>query len=215
MYWLCWNIQHYCEAYHSTHCPHHCHHGKLENSPNWCQQCFSIWIYRWRCYIHPTLPNIVCKLHKALYKLKQAPRVWFSHLSNQLLELQFSSSKSNSSLILYRKNGVTIHVLIYVDDIITTSSHEDAISKLITNLQNSFAIKDLDQLHFFLGVEATWTADGLHLSQQRYIHDLQAKTNILLAKPISSPMSASSTLSKYEGSTITDPTLYRSTLGSL
>jgi hypothetical protein len=96
----------------------------------------------------------------------------------------------------------------YIDDIIITSSHEDAISKLITNLQNSFVIKDLDQLHFFLGVEATWTADGLHLSQQHYIHDLLAKTNIPLAKPISSPMSTSSTLSKYEGSIITDPTLY-------
>ena len=104
-----------------------------------------------------------------------------------------------------------IYVLMYVDHMIITSSHEDAISKLINNLQNSFAIKDLGQLHF-LGVAATY---GLHLSQQRYIHDLLSKTNMMLTKPISSPMSSSSTLSKYEGSTITDPTLYRSTVGSL
>ena len=37
----------------------------------------------------------------------------------------------------------------------------------------------------------------------------------MLAKPISSPMSSLSTLSKCEGNTITDPTLYHSTMGSL
>jgi hypothetical protein len=77
------------------------------------------------------------------------------------------------------------------------------------------ALKDLGRLNFFLGVEAAWHPDGLHLSQQRYIHDLLTKTNMLLAKPISTPLSASTTLSRFEGSTITDPTSYRSTVGSL
>jgi hypothetical protein len=117
-------------------------------------------------YIHPISPHVVCKLQKALYGLKQAPRAWFSRLSNWLQKLQFCFSKSDSSLFLYRINGVTIYVLIYVDDIIITSSHTDAISKLITDLQQPFAIKDHGPLHFFLGVEATWTADGLHLPQQ-------------------------------------------------
>jgi hypothetical protein len=101
-----------------------------------------------------------------------------------------------------------VYVLIYVDDIIITSSHKNAISQLIPDLQKSFAIKDLDPLHFFLGIGAHWTKDGLHLSQQRYIHDLLTKTNIMMVKPISSPMSTSSTLSKFQGSTITDPTTY-------
>jgi hypothetical protein len=70
-------------------------------------------------------------------------------------------------------------------------------------------------LHFFLGIEAHWTEDGLHLSQQRYIHDLLTKTNMMMAKAICSPMSTSSPLGKFDGSTITDPTTYRSTVGSL
>jgi hypothetical protein len=79
----------------------------------------------------------------------------------------------------------------------------------------SFALKDLGPLHYFLGVEATWHEDGLHLSQQRYIYDILTKTNMLLVKPVSTPMSASTTLSRFDGSTITDTTLYRSTVGSL
>jgi hypothetical protein len=53
----------------------------------------------------------------------------------------------------------------YVDDIIITSSHPAAISQLISDLHESFALKDLGPLHFFLGVEATWHNDDLHLSQ--------------------------------------------------
>lgn len=115
-------------------------------------------------FTHPSFPNAVCKLHKALYGLKQAPRAWFDRLSSRLLELHFKASKSDSSLFIYNFNGVTIFVLIYVDDIIITSSHKEAILRLIGDLQLSFAIKDLGPLHFFLGVEATWTKDALHLS---------------------------------------------------
>jgi hypothetical protein len=118
-------------------------------------------------------------------------------------------------LFLYKAHGITIFVLIYVDDIIITSSHSGAISQLIQDLHSSFALKDLGRLHFFLGVEATWTTDGLHLSQQRYISDILSKTNMTLTKPISSPMSTSTTLSKLDGTSISDPTLYRSTVGSL
>jgi len=144
---------------------------------------------------HPSHPTAVCKLHKALYGLKQAPRAWFSRLSARLLKLKFQSSKADSSLFTYKANGIIIFVLIYVDDIIINSSNTAAISQLISVLHFSFALKDLGPLHYFLGVEATWHEDGLYLSQQRYIHDILTKTNMLLVKPVSTPMSASTTLS--------------------
>jgi hypothetical protein len=118
-------------------------------------------------------------------------------------------------LFTYKANGIIIFVLTYVDNIIITSSNTAAISQLISALRSSFALKDLGSLHYFLGVEATWHEDGLHLSQQRYIHDILTKTNMVLVKPVSSPMSASTTLSRFDGSTITNTTLYRSTVGSL
>jgi hypothetical protein len=164
---------------------------------------------------HPSHPTAVCKLHKALYGLKQAPRAWFSRLSTQLTELNFKGSKADSSLFIYKANGIQIFVLIYVDDIIIISSHRGAISKLIQDLHSSFALKDLGPLNFYLGVEASWKSDGLHLSQQRYILDILKKTNMELVKLVSTPMSSLTKLSKFEGSTITDSTLYRSTDGSL
>lgn len=156
---------------------------------------------------HPNHPTAVCKLHKAINGLKQAPGAWFSRLSTRLLELKFHSSKSDSSLFIYRSSSVTISVLIYVDDIIITSSHSAAISQLIGDLYSSFALKDLGPLHFFLGVEAIWHSDGLHLSQQRYINDILTKTNMVLVKPVSTPMPASTILCRFEGSTMTGATI--------
>uniref|UniRef100_A0A2N9H307 Uncharacterized protein n=1 Tax=Fagus sylvatica TaxID=28930 RepID=A0A2N9H307_FAGSY len=84
---------------------------------------------------HPQFPNHVCKLHKAIYGLKQAPRAWFSRLSSRLLALGFHGSKSDTSLFICRSPHFTVYVLIYVDDIIITSSSDKAIDTLLSNLK--------------------------------------------------------------------------------
>jgi hypothetical protein len=43
-------------------------------------------------------PHIVCKLDKAIYVLKQAPRAWYSKLSSRLQVLGFTPSKGDTSL---------------------------------------------------------------------------------------------------------------------
>lgn len=73
-------------------------------------------------YENKSKPNYICKLDKALYGLKQAPRAWYSRLSTKLISLGFQASKADTSLFFYNKGGVTIFVLIYVDDIIVASS---------------------------------------------------------------------------------------------
>jgi histone deacetylase 1/2 len=73
-------------------------------------------------------PNYICKLDKALYGLKHAPRAWYSRLSFKLSTLGFVPSKADTSLFLFAKSGIIIFLLIYVDDIIVTSSSDTVIS---------------------------------------------------------------------------------------
>jgi hypothetical protein len=164
---------------------------------------------------HPQHPHHLCKLNKALYGLKQAPRAWFSRLSCKLLALGFSNSKSDTSLFFYKCKEYTMFVLIYVDDILITSSSSPIIHDLLAALHNEFAVKDLGKLHFFLGIEVVPSSDGYILSQQRYIVDLLKRTKMLEAKPATSPMASSTHLLAYEGDIFPDPTLYRSTIGAL
>jgi histone deacetylase 1/2 len=70
-----------------------------------------------------------------------------------LQELGFLASKADTSLFIYSKSGIIIFVLVYVDDIIVTSSSNKAITSLLQDLSSTFALKDLGDLHYFLGIE--------------------------------------------------------------
>jgi hypothetical protein len=166
-------------------------------------------------FAHPQFPTHLCYLQKALYGLKQAPRAWFSRLSCKLLALGFYGSQSDTSLFIYKSTTHTMFVLIYVDDILITSSSSLAIRELLVNLHKEFAVKDLGTFNFFLGIEVIPCSRGVLLSQHRYIMDLLRRTKMLEAKPVHSPMASSTHLSAFEGDLFSDPTLFRSTVGAL
>jgi hypothetical protein len=44
-------------------------------------------------------------------------------------------------------------MLIYVDDIIVMSSSDKAVAALLKDLKKDFALNDLGDLHYFLGIE--------------------------------------------------------------
>lgn len=56
-----------------------------------------------------------------------------------------------------------VFLLVYVDDILVTSNDWSFVTSLISKLQLDFAMKDLDPLSYFLGIEATCDSSGLHL----------------------------------------------------
>lgn len=114
---------------------------------------------------HPTYPDHVCLLDKSIYGLKQAPRAWFDRLSEFLLHLGFLCSMSDSSLLVHHRELQTTLLLIYVDDIIITGSNTEFIASLISQLGQTFAIKDLGKLRYFLGVGFWFFNNGVFLSQ--------------------------------------------------
>jgi hypothetical protein len=67
-------------------------------------------------------------------------------------------------LFFYSKGDINIFVLIYTDDIIVTSSSEKATTALLKDLQDEFALKDLGDLNYFLGIEVMKTTDGIVLT---------------------------------------------------
>ena len=72
--------------------------------------------------------NRVSRLTKSLYELKQASRQWFSTFSKTLYELGLIQSKANSSLFTRLKGSSYSALLVYVDDVATTSNDPKGVS---------------------------------------------------------------------------------------
>jgi hypothetical protein len=61
---------------------------------------------------------------------------------------------------------------VYVDNIIVTSSSSATVSVLLKDLAAEFALKDLGDLHYFLGIQVKKKGNGIVLSQEKYAADL-------------------------------------------
>jgi hypothetical protein len=162
-----------------------------------------------------TKPNHVCQLNKAIYGLKQAPRAWYSALKRAIMEFGFENSKADFSLFIYKTKSVTYYFLVYVDDLIITGNDPSFVSSIIDQLGNQFSLKDMGQLHFFLGMEVIPTTKGLFLSQHKYIRDLLTKTNMHGAKDVTTPLSTSTMLKLIDGTSSANSTEFRSVIGAL
>lgn len=84
-----------------------------------------VYIEQSKGFIDPNKKDMVCKLHKALYGLNQAPRVWYERLHNYLIQIGFQRTNDNSSL--YIKQGPNNEIdlgEIFVDDTLFTRNDD-------------------------------------------------------------------------------------------
>lgn len=114
-------------------------------------------------------PNqkLVCRLFKSLYGLKQAPRQWFIALSSALISFGFTQTTGDPSMFVYSKGADVIYLLVYVDDMVMTGNCQSLMSQVTNFLGTHFKIKDLGQLHFFLGIQVLRNAAGIFLNQHK------------------------------------------------
>jgi hypothetical protein len=89
-----------------------------------------------------------------MYRLEQAPRAWYNHFATYLLSLGSTEAKLDTSLLIFHQNSETMYLLLYVDDIILTTSSMELLRHNISALQWEFSTKDLGPLHHFLGVNS-------------------------------------------------------------
>ena len=130
-------------------------------------------------FIHPHIPNHICKLRKALYGLKQTPLAWYQELKSFVVASGFFNVKYVSSLFIYKQDHVIAYFLVYVDDLLLTGNGVTFLAKFKAALATKFSLKDLRTPSHFLGVELLPTTNGMFLSQQRCIQDILQKGNMI------------------------------------
>jgi hypothetical protein len=110
------------------------------------------------------------------------------------------------------KSGVTL--LLYVDDIILTTSSEALLRSIVSSLTTKFSMKDLGHLHHFLGMVVSRSTTGMFLSQRHYILELLDRAGMSVCKPCTTPIDTNAKLSA-DGPPAADATDYRALAGAL
>ncbi|GKB85635.1 ribonuclease H-like domain-containing protein, partial [Tanacetum coccineum] len=108
----------------------------------------------------------------------------------------------------------TAYLLVYVDDIVLTTSSEGLLEQIISSLYQKFAMTDLGSLNYFLGISVTRDSSGLFSSQKKYAIEILEKAHMVYCNPSRTPVDTESKLG-VDGDPVSDPTLYRSLAGSL
>jgi hypothetical protein len=181
-------------------------HGNIEEQV-YCQQPTG--------FADPERPDDVCLLSRSLYGLRQAPRVWFNRFVTFVLSLGFVHSRADPSLFVLKQGGSAAYLLLYVDDIIISASTTALLQQIVARLKTEFAIKDMGDLRFFLGVDVHRDTTGFHLSQAAYARDVLDRAGMSNCKPVATPVEVKSNPSATDGQAFSDASWYRSMAGAL
>ncbi|CAN6680091.1 unnamed protein product [Malus baccata var. baccata] len=129
--------------------------------------------------------------------------------------LGFQVSPTDPSLFVQHSTKGTVLLLLYVDDVIVTGSSSHLINQVIIAFIAEFEMKDLGLLHYFLGLQISYTSEGLFVSQTKYIQELVDKVDLQDSKPCATPCLPYHRLLKDDGKPYNRPEQYRSVVGAL
>ncbi|XP_025665131.1 uncharacterized mitochondrial protein AtMg00810-like [Arachis hypogaea] len=159
--------------------------------------------------------NLVCKLNKFIYGLKQASRQLFFKFFSTLLSHNFKQSKRDYSLFTFGTGDIIVYLLVYVDDIILASSSKKMMCKVQHLLKFMFKLKVLRDLKYLLGLELARSPKSIVLSQRKYTLSILKSTNFVDAKLSSLPVETNLRMSVSDGDPLHDPSTYRRIIGRL
>ena len=119
--------------------------------------------------------NCLWRLNRALYGLRQSPRLWQDHYASVMERLGFRRCKSDSNLYCHKSRS--LYVLAYVDDLLIVGDAKLK-KEFIEALRKELLVKITGELrpnteHSFLGRKLRHNGDSIDiLMPQKYIEDL-------------------------------------------
>jgi len=140
----------------------------------------------------------VCRLENALYGLKQAARAWHKKLDTMLGEAGFTACASDPCLYKGERDGVTVCILVYVDDLLVAGATNAAAMSAKAAITTAFKAREMGEPTFFLGfhVERDTERGTLRLGQRQYVHTILERFGLADANPVQLPMGAGDRLTK-------------------
>jgi hypothetical protein len=131
-----------------------------------------------------------CRLKKSIYGLKQASRQWYLKFDRTIKSFGFKENIEDNCVYAKFKNGKFIFLVLYVDDILLTSSDVSLLQETKRFLSSKFDMKDLGEAEFVLGIQIhrDRRKGVLGLSQKAYIEKMLKKYSMHKCSPSPAPI---------------------------
>jgi len=154
--------------------------------------------------------HLICMLKQSLYGLKQSPRCCNSTLDTHLKNMGYVQSTSDPCIYTSSEGEISI-IGVHVDDFMIATESSERIEQVKAALSEKFDVKDLGNLHYFLGVQVVQDEKGVWIGQPTFTESILQKYGTSTAKPVKTPVSVNSKLLKAsEESELVDQSLYQS-----
>lgn len=128
-------------------------------------------------------PDLVCRLKRSLYGLKQSPRCWNSKFVNFLRSFNFEPIQSDNCVFIGNDDQEKVYLGLYVDDGLLLSKSQKAIDKVLENLQSKFEVTVENTGHFVgMEIERNRQKKQVTISQTAYINKILKKFHMEEAK---------------------------------
>lgn len=111
-----------------------------------------------------------------------------------------------SLFIKLHANCLTM-VVVYIDDKLVTGDDLSEILILKSFLDDQFKIKDLGEIHYFLGLEVLKQSNGFLINQHKFLVDILSEFHCLAVSLVVSPLDPHSKLSADVGDLLPDLSL--------
>jgi hypothetical protein len=120
--------------------------------------------------VGPRGERLVCKLNKAIYGLKQAGRVWWRLIHDDLCKDGFVATTGDQCVYVRTEKGELTMLALYVDDLVVASTSGESINRLEAYLRSKYSMKPIGDINYVLGLAVDRDRAGrtLTLSQKAY-----------------------------------------------
>jgi hypothetical protein len=97
--------------------------------------------------------QLVCKLKKSLYGLKQASRQWYLKFHNVISSFSFVENIMDQCIYLKVSGSKICFLVLYVDDILLATNDKGLLHEVKQFLSKNFDMKDMGEASYVIGIE--------------------------------------------------------------
>ena len=133
--------------------------------------------------------QIVCKLSKSLYGLKQAGRTWHLKIDIALKREDFTAMDADQCMYVRRQASSITVIALYVDDLLIACNNLSALKELKKQLTAQFEMEDLGEASFILGIDIhrDRARRTISIGQSAYVTSLLGRHGMSDCNAISTP----------------------------